>query len=196
MESEMTKQVSSFTVQVLPAPEPVPKSLSPPPRGFFMAQIGLRILAIAFTLAAICIIVTSAQTVTIFGIDMRASYTYSSAFRFKVGADAVVCACSLLSLIVVCVMNRPKSNTQNYFYTLLHDMVMMVLAISGCAAATAIGYVGRYGQSQTGWIAICDRVGKFCDKVTLSVSLSYLAVFCLLMLTIMDAYKLKSLPTE
>ncbi|CAK9172004.1 unnamed protein product [Ilex paraguariensis] len=161
-------------------------------RGFFMAQLTLRVLAIGFTLSAIATMVTSAQSISIFGIDMQARYTYSSAFRFKVGADAVVCACSFMSLILVSALNHPKSNTGNYFYALLHDMVTMVLAISGCAAATAVGYVGRFGQSQTGWMAICDHMGKFCGKVMLSLLFSYLAFFSLFTLTIMAAYKLKS----
>lgn len=65
--------------------------------------------------------------------------------------------------------------------------LMMVLVVSACAAATAIGYVGKYGNSHTGWTPICDHFGKFCHRVTTSVAISYLAVLCLLILTIISA---------
>lgn len=58
----------------------------------------------------------------------------------------------------------------------------------------AIGVVGKYGQNQTGWIAICDRVGKFCDKIAVSIASSFLAVVGLAVLAVMSAHKLKSLP--
>jgi len=63
--------------------------------------------------------------------------------------------------------------------------IAVVLLMSGCAAATAIGYVGRYGQDQTGWTKICDNVHKFCDFVVVSIALSYLAFICLFILTVM-----------
>lgn len=68
--------------------------------------------------------------------------------------------------------------------------VMLVLMISGCAAATAVGYVSRYGEAAVGWLAVCNLVSKFCNKGLISVVLSYLAFFCYLALNSMSAYKL------
>ena len=67
--------------------------------------------------------------------------------------------------------------------------------MAGCAAGTAIGEVGRDGMNRVGWVAICNRVGKFCDKVTLSVSLSYVVLVCYAALTVLSVHKLKSLAT-
>ncbi|KAI3457790.1 hypothetical protein Pfo_014453 [Paulownia fortunei] len=190
MDPEMPKQETSFTV--LPIS---PKIGSQNSKGFFyFAQLTLRILVIAFTLAGAITMTTSEQSVTFFGIVMEARYSYSSSFRFKVVADSVVCGLSVLSVILVIALNRPKSNPKNYFYLLLHDMVSVLLLLSGCSAAMAIGYVGRFGQAQTGWIAICDRVAKFCDKIMVSILSSFLAVICLVVLTVMSAHKLKSEP--
>ncbi|KAL2500182.1 CASP-like protein 1F1 [Abeliophyllum distichum] len=151
--------------------------------------MSLKIVVIAFTLAGAITMLTSEQSVTIFGIVIQARYTYSSAFRFKVVADSLVCALSLLSLFLV----YCNSNPNYYFFLLCHYMVSMVVLISGCAASTAIGYVGKFGQSQTGWVGICDRVDKFCDKILLSIALSYVAFISLFVLAIMAAYKLNSL---
>ncbi|KAK4417938.1 CASP-like protein 1F2 [Sesamum alatum] len=159
---------------------------------FYFSQLSLRILVIGFTLAAAITMTTSNQSVTFFGIVMDARYTYSSSFRFTMVADSLVCGLSLLSVIHLLSLNRPKSNPKNYFYLLLQDLVSLLLLLSGCSAAMAIGYVGRFGQPQTGWIAICDRVPKFCDKILVSIVSSFLAVICLLVLTLMTAHKLKS----
>ncbi|KAL7145861.1 hypothetical protein ABFS83_06G002500 [Erythranthe nasuta] len=157
-----------------------------------LVQLCVRIVVIAFTLAGAVTMTTSAQSVTVFGIVMDARYTFSSSFRFKLVADSVVCGLSVLSVVLVISLNRPKSNSKNYFYLLLLDMVSVLLLVSGCSAAMAIGYVGRFGQAQTGWIAICDRVEIFCYKILVSIASSFLAVICLVVLTVMSAHKLKS----
>lgn len=59
-----------------------PSLASPPQRGFNIAQLGLRILVTSFTLAAIILAVTSAQSLLLgFGFSFQARYSYSSAFR-------------------------------------------------------------------------------------------------------------------
>lgn len=68
--------------------------------------------------------------------------------------------------------------------------------ISGNAAATAVGYVGFFGISQLGWVAVCDNVGKFCIKAVISIVLSFLAFIFLLLLTIMSVNELKHRVTE
>lgn len=66
---------------------------------------------------------------------------------------------------------------------------ILSLALAGCAAATAIGYVGKYGNRHSGWSPICDQFGEFCKRVTNAVIFAYLAVLFLLMLTIISASK-------
>ncbi|KAH6829927.1 hypothetical protein C2S53_018698 [Perilla frutescens var. hirtella] len=156
--------------------------------------MGLRIMVIAFSAAGAVITVTSQQSVNLFGIVMSASYSYSSSFRYKVVADCAVCGLTVLSVILVISLNRPKSNPKNYFYLLLHDLVCVLVLLSACSAAMAIGFVGKFGQAETGWMSICDRVQEFCDKMTVSIVTSFLAVICLFLLTVMSAYNLKSQP--
>lgn len=65
--------------------------------------------------------------------------------------------------------------------------IMAVVLMAASVAATAIGYVGKYGNSHTGWIAICDHFPKFCNRATLSALFSYLAFIFYLVLTIISA---------
>ena len=59
----------------VPMAKPTPRSV------FMMVQITLRILAMFSTLIAISLIVTDKQTITVFTIQFKARYKYSSAFR-------------------------------------------------------------------------------------------------------------------
>lgn len=56
-------------------------SPSGPQRSFLVAQSMLRALAATSTLVALSVMVTSEESVVVFGIRMEAHYNYSSAFR-------------------------------------------------------------------------------------------------------------------
>ncbi|KAM2583497.1 hypothetical protein TB2_044600 [Malus domestica] len=161
------------------------------------AQVALRITAIFFTLIAISVTVTNGQSVVVFGLEFKAHYSYSTAFRFLVGANVVVCTFSVLSLIFVSFLSRPAyQHLKNYFFLFLHDTALMVLMISGCAAATAIGYVGKYGEKKMTWQPTCGYVKEFCNKMTVSLVFSYLAFSAYFLLTLMGAHNLMPRPTE
>ncbi|XWS51478.1 hypothetical protein CRYUN_Cryun12cG0179600 [Craigia yunnanensis] len=153
------------------------------------AQICLRIVAIATALAATCVIITSNETVMVYGLPFDARYSYSPAFKFFVFANSFACGVTLLSFIIVFFFVRHSSTPTNYFLLFLHDLFMMSLVLSSVTAATAVGYIGQYGNSHIGWFQICDRLNKFCHKVTISMVLSYLTAICLLVLTIISASK-------
>ncbi|XP_057972595.1 CASP-like protein 1F1 [Malania oleifera] len=156
---------------------------------FQVAQIFLRILAFATALTATCLMVTNKQSTVIFGIEIDAKYSYSSAFKFFALANAVACAFCVVSLFLAFFLARQGSiNPSTYFLLFLHDLMMMGLVLAACAAATAIGYVGQYGNRHTGWVSICNQFGKFCRRSTISVVLSYLSFISLLLLSVISAY--------
>lgn len=66
---------------------------------------------------------------------------------------------------------------------------MTVFLMAGCAAATAVGYIGKYGNNHSGWMAVCGYFAKFCNRVTVAAFLSYLGLFIYLMLTVISANK-------
>ncbi|XP_040933352.1 CASP-like protein 1F2 isoform X1 [Gossypium hirsutum] len=151
-------------------------------------------------------------------MSFDARYSYSPAFKFFAYANAIAFGFSLMSLFFLFFARHALTATI-YFFFFLHDLVysdgfninsdmscpffffliiqrgfgtlqmMMSLVLSGLAAGTVIGMVARDGNGHTGWLKICDRFEKFCDKVTVSMALSYVAVVCLLVLTVMSAGK-------
>ncbi|KAL3753607.1 hypothetical protein ACJRO7_000937 [Eucalyptus globulus] len=103
---------------------------------------------------------TSIRSLTVFGILIDAQYTYSVAFKD---------CCS-----------------SSYIFFFLHDLVVMTLVTAGCAATTVIGYVGKHGNAHIGWMPICDHLDKFCNKVTISIAISYVS-FLLMIVTVISA---------
>ncbi|KAB1217513.1 hypothetical protein CJ030_MR4G028394 [Morella rubra] len=157
-------------------------------------QICLRILAIGTALASACVILTSKQSMEIVGITFTARYSDSPTTKFFAFANAIAgvfCALSILYLLCFCLRGP---NPTNYYYLFLHDLCMMSLVLAGCASETAVGYIGRYGNSHAGWSPICDHFGKFCNQTMTSVVLSYLALSFLLALTIMSAGTSRQIP--
>ncbi|XP_051119125.1 CASP-like protein 1F1 [Andrographis paniculata] len=156
---------------------------------YFAAQIILRALAIAATLAAAWLIITAKETSTIIGFKEVARYNYSSAFKFFALANIVSFVFSILSLLSTFFAGRKTVHPAVYFCLFLHDLIMAALLISACSAATAIGMVGKYGNDKTGWMAICDYFPKFCRRSTVAVGCSYVGFLCYLILTVVSATK-------
>ncbi|CAN4089297.1 unnamed protein product [Withania somnifera] len=150
-----------------------------------IVQILFRILGFAFSLSAFWRIVTSKEVI-ILGLDAR--YTYSPSLKFFAYANIIGSASFVLSLFIVLIGCCKKHLDSNkYFYLFLHDLFVLGLLVAGSAAGTAIGFVGKYGQKHSGWEPICTIVPKFCHKVILSLTLSYIAIFFYLCLTIISA---------
>ncbi|KAJ9543080.1 hypothetical protein OSB04_022787 [Centaurea solstitialis] len=170
---------------------------------FLISQILLRLLATIFAMASIFILRFSNEDIYLgseaFGYLLvgKARYSYSSALRYMLVVDAGVCVFSILSTILVLKAVKFSKNGPDhdfYFYLLIFDEVMMILAISGCASATAIGMVALKGLNKPGisWAPVCPFAHKFCSKITLSIITSYASFACLITLTLIVACKLKS----
>ncbi|XP_011002112.1 PREDICTED: CASP-like protein 1F1 [Populus euphratica] len=156
---------------------------------FIGGQIFLRIVAIVASVASSWLMITSKQVIDIGGIVLDARYSYSPEFKFLAFTNIVVGCFSLLSLLFLVLVVRQGSHPNHYFFLFLHDLGMMSLVVGGCAAATTVGFLGKHGNSHTGWMQICDNFGKFCNRATTSVTISYLNLICLLILTITSASK-------
>ncbi|WVZ07646.1 hypothetical protein V8G54_020992 [Vigna mungo] len=152
-----------------------------------MAQNILRLLPTLLSAASVAITVTNSQTVFIFALRFEAHFYYSPSLKFFVAANSLVAAISFLTLIANCLIKRQPSPKYNFFL-LFHDIVMTVVLIGGCAAATSIGYVGQFGEKHVGWQPICDHVTKFCRRNLVSLLLSYFAFIAYFALTILSAY--------
>ncbi|KAK2361623.1 CASP protein 1E1 [Trifolium repens] len=162
-------------------------------RTFLMLQNIFRIFVIVLTAVSIAVMVTNNQSFMVLTFQIEAHFYYSSSLKFFVAANGVVCFLSVLRLLINLLMRKQTPPRKDfYFYIFLLDLVMTLLLIAGCAAATAVGYVGQFGEERMGWPAVCNHVQKFCKTNLVSLLLSYLAFFANLGLTILIAYKCTS----
>ncbi|GAB4860369.1 hypothetical protein Ancab_035527 [Ancistrocladus abbreviatus] len=152
------------------------------------AQIILRLLVVVASVIAAWLMLTAKQNIIIYDMSMAAKYSYVPAFKFEGFINIVGAVFGILSLSFNLVACRKSSNpSSNHFILFIHDLVIMSLLLGGSAAASAIGYVGKYGTEQAGWLPICDHFGKFCNRVTASVMLSFASTALFLCLTVISA---------
>nr|KAJ0190500.1 hypothetical protein LSAT_V11C800433080 [Lactuca sativa] len=173
---------------------------------FKIAQVGLRILVTGFATTSIATMLTSNQEIYMpydetYIAVAKAHYSYSSGLWYKLLVDAVLGVFSLLSSILAYKMTKfshTEPKTTLHFFLLLLDVVMTVLTISGCAAASAVGMVGLRGVEKPGisWTPICPLARRFCGMITLSVASSYASFTCMMALTFLSACKLMLLATH
>ncbi|XP_058092344.1 CASP-like protein 1C2 [Magnolia sinica] len=126
----------------------------------------LRLLAMVVTLTATVVMATSRQHTTVYGIPVDAKFQCTPAFRFFVIANAIGSVYSLLVLFL-------PSKSLLWRMVVALDVVITMLLTASIAAAVAIGFIGKKGDSHAGWLPICDRVPKFCNHVTGAMVLGF-----------------------
>ncbi|KAK1433960.1 hypothetical protein QVD17_10878 [Tagetes erecta] len=161
---------------------------------FMASQIWLRIVAAGSSIAAVLLMLNSRQSKVLYGTDMDARYTYSPAFKFFFVINVVACVMSVLSLLPVFTLGRKFAYSINYFFLFLHDLMLAILLAAGAGAVTAFAQVGKYGNSNAGWMPVCDNFGKFCHKISSSLILGYIVLFCYVLLVIISANKARQIP--
>ncbi|KAK9117651.1 hypothetical protein Sjap_016598 [Stephania japonica] len=156
---------------------------------FLVGHAALRTLGIAAALIAIGLMTTGKQAVELLGFQLVAKYSYSPILRYFVIISTIACGLSALSL--GCFLYSVRSinpGRKNYFTIFVIDLVVVGLALTGSSAATAMGYVGRYGDSHAGWMPICGTFGRFCDRMTVSVAFSFFAAVVYMGLAVWSAW--------
>ncbi|RWR89586.1 CASP-like protein 1C1 [Cinnamomum micranthum f. kanehirae] len=129
----------------------------------------LRLLALGATISATVVMLTSHQSSTFLYISVDAKYQYIPAFKFFVVANVIGGVYSLLVLFL-----PQKSMLWRLVVAL--DVVVTMLLTAAVSAAAAIGYVGKKGNSHTGWLPVCNQFPKFCNHVTGALVLGFCGV--------------------
>ena len=67
---------------------------------------------------------------------------------------------------------------------------MLVLVSTAAAAATAIAFVARNGNSHTQWRKVCGVYDRFCNRGAVAIFSSFAGVFNFMALTVVSGYTL------
>ncbi|KAL5575420.1 hypothetical protein UlMin_017119 [Ulmus minor] len=142
----------------------------------------LRLLALAATVVAIVLMVTSHDSSKVFNLTFKAKYNNTPAFKYFVIAKAIAGGLTFVSLFLMCF----KSFRSRLVIFL--DVVIALVLCSGISAALAVAEVGKNGNSHAGWLPICGQVPKFCDQVTGSLIAGFVAAILYLLLILYSLY--------
>eukprot|EP00268_Persea_americana_P063737 TRINITY_DN83003_c0_g1_i1.p1 TRINITY_DN83003_c0_g1~~TRINITY_DN83003_c0_g1_i1.p1 ORF type:complete len:205 (-),score=36.70 TRINITY_DN83003_c0_g1_i1:149-706(-) len=159
---------------------------------YVSVQVMLRLMAFVTSLIATVIMATNKQTVEVYTFYITAKFSQSPSFSFLVIGNAVASFYALLSVPFVFLVYSKSSNSRSSFFMFLFDLMMMGLVLAASSAATAIGYVGKKGNSHAGWTPICDQVGKFCDRAGASIVCSYASFVLFFLLLVLSANRSKN----
>ncbi|KAI6683959.1 hypothetical protein NL676_029872 [Syzygium grande] len=143
----------------------------------------LRLLAMALTLAAAVVLGVDKQTKTVpvqvspslppLHVPVTAKWRYLSAFVYFVVANGIASGYAAFSLLLL-FANKAGRSRALASAVAIADIVMVALLFSGAGAATAVGVIGRQGNSHLKWGKVCNVFDKFCDRVAISIGLSLL----------------------
>ncbi|XP_027336637.1 CASP-like protein 2A2 [Abrus precatorius] len=150
------------------------------------AETFLRLLPIALCVSALVLMLKNSQE------NEYGSVGYSDlgAFRYLVHANGICAGYSLLSAVFVAVP-RPSTMPRAWTFFLL-DQVLTYIILGAGAVSTEVLYLAENGDTEITWSSACGSFGQFCDKVTASIAITFVAVVCYVVLSLISSYKLFS----
>ncbi|KAL2317321.1 hypothetical protein Fmac_031197 [Flemingia macrophylla] len=144
----------------------------------------LRLLTIGLCVTALVIMVKSSQQNEYGSV----SYTDLGAFRYLVHANGICAGYSLFSVVIVA-LPRVSTMPRAWAFFLLDQMLTYLILAAG-AASVEVLYLSEKGNTATTWSSACSSFGSFCHKVIASTAITFVAVFCYLLLSLISSYKL------
>ncbi|CAL5079848.1 unnamed protein product [Urochloa decumbens] len=173
-----------------------------PPRagGFPGADLALRLLLFASTLAGLVVLATAKQTVLfpvtlpqlpqVIFVSMPAKFKDSPALIYLLVALCVTCFYSLLTALGSLKLISGSSTPKTLFLLLLLDVFYAAVMALATGSGGGVAWIGLKGNSHTRWNKICDSYGKFCRHIGAAVFLGLVASIVLVLLAALNAYSL------
>ncbi|XP_078165646.1 CASP-like protein 2A1 [Carex rostrata] len=146
----------------------------------------LRVTPMGLCTAALVVMLKNSQT-NDYG-DL--SYSDLGAFKYLVYANAICFAYSLLSAFDTAV---PRPLTLSRSWTMFFfDQVFTYLTLAAGTVSSEILYLAYNGDENVTWSKQCTVFDKFCSKATTSVGITFGAVACYVLLSLISSYRLFS----
>ncbi|RHN56811.1 putative casparian strip membrane protein [Medicago truncatula] len=119
------------------------------------------------------------------------AYSDLGAFRlYLVHANGICAGYSLFSAVIVAVP-RPSTMPKAWAFFLL-DQVQTYIILAAGAVLTEVLYLAEYGVPTAGWSSACGSFGSFCHKIKASLVITFIAVVCYILLSLISSYRLFS----
>ncbi|RZB81180.1 CASP-like protein 2A2 [Glycine soja] len=148
------------------------------------AETFLRLFPVGLCVSALVLMLKSSQQNEYGSVD----YSDLGAFRYLVHANGICAGYSLFSAVIAA-MPCPSTIPRAWTFFLL-DQVLTYIILAAGAVSTEVLYLAENGDAATTWSSACGSFGRFCHKVTASVAITFVAVFCYVLLSLVSSYKL------
>ncbi|KAL2333171.1 hypothetical protein Fmac_014384 [Flemingia macrophylla] len=146
----------------------------------------LRLLPVGLCVSALVLMLKNSQQNEYGSVD----YSNLGAFRYLVHANGICAGYSLFSAVIAA-MPRPSTMPRAWTFFLL-DQVLTYIILAAGAVSIEVLYLAENGDSATTWSAACETFGRFCHKGTASIAITFVAVLCYVLLSLISSYKLFS----
>ncbi|CAN6171721.1 unnamed protein product [Urochloa humidicola] len=164
------------------------------------ADLALRALLFAVTLAGLVVLATAKQTVVfpvtlpqvpqVLFVSMPAKFKDSPALIYLLVVLCVTCLYSLLTALGSLKLISGSSTPKTLFLLLLLDVFYAAVMASAMGSAGGVAWIGLKGNSHTRWNKICNTYGKFCRHIGGAVFLGLVASIVLVLLAALNAHSL------
>ncbi|WVY94666.1 hypothetical protein V8G54_033754 [Vigna mungo] len=98
-----------------------------------------------------------------------------------------------VSALVLMLKNSQQNQYGSVDYTDLGAfkyLVLTYIVLAAGAVSTEVLYLAENGNTATTWSSACGSFGRFCNKVTASITITFVAVLCYVLLSLISSYKL------
>ncbi|TKY47342.1 CASP protein 2A2 [Spatholobus suberectus] len=150
------------------------------------AETLLRLVPVGLCVSALVLMLKNSQQNEYGTVD----YSDLGAFRYLVHANGICAGYSLFSAVIAA-MPRPSTMPRAWTFFLL-DQVLTYLILAAEAVSAEVLYLAENGDAATTWSSACGYYGRFCHKGTASIAITFVAVVCYVVLSLISSYKLFS----
>ncbi|KAK1358329.1 hypothetical protein POM88_051585 [Heracleum sosnowskyi] len=159
-----------------------------------LLHVSLRLLCVFTSVTALSLMVTAKQSGEIslygFNLPLYSKWSFSYSFMYVVGVCGAVAGHSLLQLLIsgLRLMQRSPANlSRNHAWLIFAgDQIFTYALISAGSAASGVTNLNRTGIHHSALPNFCKPLRHFCDRVAVSISLTFFSCFLLAISTVVD----------
>ncbi|XP_045787105.1 CASP-like protein 2A2 isoform X2 [Trifolium pratense] len=97
---------------------------------------------------------------------------------------------SLFSAVIVAIP-RPSTMPRAWTFFLLDQVLTYIILAAGAVLAEVL-YLAEKGVPSAAWSSACGSFGSFCHKIKASLIITFVAVVCYVLLSLISSYRLFS----
>lgn len=152
------------------------------------AETFLRLVPMGLCLSALLLMLKNSQTNDYYG---SVSYSDFGGFKYLIYANGACLGYSLFSALYIVLPHG--STTKSHAWTIyFFDQVLTYMILAAGSASTEVLYLAYKGDKAITWSEACESYSGFCHRAKASVTITFGAVACYVLLTLMSSYRLFS----